>query len=210
MSYKSHSITEYSIGATLDDGQRTEFKAIQSGENEYYPVHEVDQRCNLGKLFQELAKICKSSKDIAILGELLQETNVINELVIDNISEYAQYFNVSRKKLTLLLAEADKSNLLYKINTGRYFVNPYILISPQININNYEAQELVQVRWKELTGLFTELEIEQIKEFSSFLGLDQGLRATEFNLSVAKYYAKNHTITDKQRKAYIKIGVIDE
>lgn len=204
MSYVTNKTITAKLKATTEDGVKFEFKADIGNDKEYFPVMEIDEKVNLMGIFKALSQICKSSKDILILGTIIEYANAYNEIIIPNQSSYAKELNISRKQLLGVLSRAEEVNLLYKLDTGRYLLNPYKILSESACKRNYKHQELVQVKWKEETGLFTELELEKLINLSKHLELDVCLRPTAFNISVAEQYHTKHQITDKQRKCVLK------
>jgi hypothetical protein len=208
MAYVTQTSTSAVIFATTDDGVRFALDGKISSNNIYYPVFELTERINLQNLFTALGTVAKSPQDLLILGRLLSDLNILNELVLPNISKFAESFGVSRSTVNSLLDRAVDTDLIYKLDTGRYLVNPFRIMGTGATAAGYAQQELVQVRWKELTGLLTELDITQLLALSKHLGLPYGLPGTNFNLSVAQYYASKQLITPKQRTALTKRGVI--
>jgi AraC-like DNA-binding protein len=208
MGYKTTKQTKVQIGATLDDGSRAMLEADVTVKGASYVVTELNERMNLRNTFKAISEACRSSADITILGEILERTDIQNEIRLHSLTEWAAQLNVSRKHLNTLLTRAEDASLLYKLNTGHYLLNPYKIMGAKASAAGYEIQELAQVRWKELTGLYTELEIQQLLDLSDYLKLENGLTPTYFNLSVAQYYSKNKTISPKQRTSMIKAGII--
>lgn len=204
MRYKREENTTATLQATLDDDTRIQFKAEINKIKEFYPVNEVDEKVNIMGMFKALSEICKSSSDIDILGSMIDGANALNEIVIPSITEFAEDMKVSRKHLNTLLNRAEEAKLLHKLGTGRYFLNPYKILGKTASGLDYQRQELIQVRWKEETGLFTELELEKLVNLSNYLELDVCLRPTQFNRSVAEHYSSKHQITDKQKKSVLK------
>jgi len=206
-------ITKETIHATLpailSNGQSIEFKAVIQKKNVYYQVAAIETRIDSYQYHQTLAVICKSSKDILLLSDLLHTANRLNDFVIHNITKSAEEFSTSRKNLTELLNRAVDASLLHKIDTGHYFVNPFLYMSKAaVGNSDYKQQELVQARWRETTGLLSQSDIASLVSLSTFLGQAVTLPGTEFNLSVAYYYSKHKIITPKQITAYKKRGVI--
>lgn len=208
MGYKTTKQTKVQLGATLDNGSRTILEADVTEKGASYVVTELNERMNLRNTFKAISEACRSSADITILGEILERTDIQNEVLLHNLTEWAAQLNVSRKHLNTLLTRAEDAALLYKLDTGHYMLNPYKIMGAKASSAGYEIQELAQVRWKELTGLYTELEIQQLLDVSDYLGLENGLTPTHFNLSVARYYSKHKTISPKQRASMIKAGII--
>ena len=204
MSYVTNKTITAKLKATLEDGTVCELKGDVSNTKEYYPIKELDERVNLMGLFKSLSQICKSSTDIVILGTIIEYANAHNEILIPNQTSYAKELGISRKQLIGVLTRAEEVNLLHKLYTGRYLLNPYKVMCESACARPYKHQELIQVRWKEETGLFTELELEKLINLSKHLELDVCLRPTAFNISVAEQYHTKHQITDKQRKCVLK------
>lgn len=189
--------------ATDENGNHLTLAATINSATTFYPVTEVTERMNMRNLFRTLATTLKSSNDILILGEVLHETNINNDIVICNISTYATRLGVSRSTLNALLQRATDANLFHKVDTGQYMVNPFMFMGAPATDKGYQQQELVQARWKELTGLLTDLEIRQLLNLRDYLGLPY-LAGTAFNVNVARYYASHNIITAKQRTALAK------
>lgn len=204
MRVNTHKETVAKLKATTEDGTKIEFKAEVTTNKEFYPVNEVDEKVNLMGLFKIMSEICKSGKDIKLLGQIIDYANGKNEIWLGNQTKLAEEFGVSRKHLSQLLKRAEEAKLLHKLDVGIYLLNPYKVLGESASKRTYKEQELIQVRWKSETGLITELELKQLIELSKHLELVVGLAPTEFNLSVASYYAGKHTITDKQRQALLK------
>ena len=204
MAYVTETNKSGRLGATTDDGDRIVFEGLIKSKKEYFPVKEVDEKFNLRNVFIAISEACRSSKDIEILGYLLERTDYNNYITISNLSELAEELGVSRKHLNTILKRAEEATLIHKIETGKYMVNPYKIMGASACKAGYETQELNQVRWKELTGLFTDLEIQQLIDLNKYMEFDVPLRPTSFNISIAEYYAKNKFITDKQRESLVK------
>ena len=204
MAYVTETNKTASLGATTDDGVRITLDGVIRQNTTYFPVKEVDEKFNLRNVFIAISEACRSSKDIEILGYLLERTDYNNYITISNLSELAEELGVSRKHLNTILKRAEEATLIHKIETGKYMVNPYKIMGASACKAGYETQELNQVRWKELTGLFTDLEIQQLIDLNKYMEFDVPLRPTSFNISIAEYYAKNKFITDKQRESLVK------
>lgn len=204
MAYTIESSMLCSVGATLDDGNRMQLSAIVSDKKGFYKVHEMNGRHNDMELFEVIGEISKSGKDVKVVGIITRLADYNNKIVIPNISRFAENNDMSREALVKLLKRAVDSNLLFKIDTGYYMLNPYIIMSKGLTAAGMEAQELAQIKWREITGLLTQQMIDKIVNLSIHLGLSNILRATEFNLSVAEYYHSKGVITEKQKQAILK------
>lgn len=194
----------YQVNATTDDGKILLLNAIAKTKSTYYKVEEINGGINIMTLFMVLGKVCKSGLDTQTIGKLIDSADNNNEIVIVNISKFADANDISRESLKRLLNRATDEVLFHKIDTGHYMVNPYIIMSKGLTAGGYELQENRQIHWRKITGLITDKQLERLVKLGNYLGLQSALRATEFNLSVADYYASNGEITDKQRESLLK------
>lgn len=194
----------YQVNATTDDGKRLLLNGVTKTKSTYYKVEEINGGINIMTLFDVLAKVCKSGLDTQVIGKLIDSADKNNEITIVNISKFADTNDISRESLKRLLNRATDEALFYKIDTGHYMVNPYIIMSKGLTAGGYELQENRQIEWRKITGLITATQLNKLVVLGNYLGLQSALRATEFNLSVADYYASNGEITDKQREALVK------
>lgn len=195
----------YQVNATTDDGKRLLLNGVTKTKSTYYKVEEINGGINIMTLFDVLAKVCKSGLDTQVIGKLIDSADKNNEITIVNISKFADTNDISRESLKRLLNRATDEALFHKINTGHYMVNPYIIMSKGLTAGGYELQENRQIEWRKITGLITATQLNKLVVLGNYLGLQSALRATEFNLSVADYYASNGEITDKQREALAKL-----
>lgn len=194
----------YQVNATTDDGKILLLNAIAKTKSTYYKVEEINGGINIMTLFTVLGKVCKSGLDTQTIGKLIDSADNKNEVIIVNISKFADANDISRESLKRLLTRATDEALFHKIDTGHYMVNPYIIMSKGLTAGGYELQENRQIEWRRLTGLITDKQIQRLVNLGNYLELQSALRATEFNLSVADYYASNGEITDKQRESLLK------
>ena len=165
---------------------------------------EMNGRHNTMELFNALSQIAKSGNDNKIIGCLVNLANGTNEIHIHNMTKFAEEQEINKESLKKLFTRAVDNLLLYKISTGHYMLNPYIIMSKALTAAGMETQELTQIKWREVTGLLTQQQIDKIVNLSSHLELPTILRATEFNLSVAEYYHSKGVITEKQKQAILK------
>ena len=194
----------YQVNATTDDGKILLLNAIAKTKSTYYKVEEINGGVSIMTLFTVLGKVCKSGLDTQTIGKLIDSADNNNEVVIVNISKFADANDISRESLKRLLNRATDEALFHKIDTGHYMVNPYIIMSKGLTAGGYELQENRQIHWRKITGLITDKQLERLVKLGNYLELQSALRATEFNLSVADYYASNGEITDKQRESLLK------
>lgn len=194
----------YQVNAITDDGNRVLLNGVTKTKSTYYKIEEINGGINIMTLFNVLGKVCKSSADTQAIGKLIESADRNNEITILNIGKFADTNEIGREAFKKLLKRATDESLFHKIDTGHYMVNPYIIMSKGLTAGGYELQENRQIYWRKITGLITDKQLERLVKLGNYLELPSALRATEFNLSVADYYASNGEITDKQREALLK------
>lgn len=204
MAYVKEETSIYSVNVTSENGEIFSMDKTLPIKSSYFKIHEMNGRHNDMELFEVIGEISKSGKDVKVVGIITRLADYNNKIVIPNISRFAENNDMSREALVKLLKRAVDSKLLFKIDTGYYMLNPYIIMSKGLTSAGFEAQELAQIKWREITGLLTQQMIDKIVNLSIHLGLSNILRATEFNLSVAEYYHSKGVITEKQKQAILK------
>lgn len=204
MAYTIESSTVCSVKAVTENGDSLVMSGVTTERKGYYKVHEMNGRHNTMELFNALSQIAKSGNDNKIIGCLVNLANGTNEIHIHNMTKFAEEQEINKESLKKLFTRAVDNLLLYKISTGHYMLNPYIIMSKALTAAGMETQELAQIKWREVTGLLTQQQIDKIVNLSSHLELPTILRATEFNLSVAEYYHSKGVITEKQKQAILK------
>lgn len=199
--------TTYSTGATTDDGTRIALTAVNPGSRKtYFKVEDMNIQGNSMTFMKALTKICKSSKDIEILGELINQADYNNDVHIPSLKDFANKYGIGIESLKKLLQRATQELLFHKIGTGYYMVNPHIIMCVKLTSAGYSIQELAQIRWRTITGLLTEKQLNKLIKLNQWLQLSSPLRANEFNLSLAEYFHKHRTLTKPQLE---KLGVKD-
>ena len=204
MAYVKEETSIYSVNVTSENGEIFSMNKAVPAKSSYFKIHEMNGRHNDMELFEVIGEISKSGKDVKVVGIITRLADYNNKIVIPNISRFAENNDMSREALVKLLKRAVDSKLLFKIDTGYYMLNPYIIMSKGLTSAGFEAQELAQIKWREITGLLTQQMIDKIVNLSIHLGLSNILRATEFNLSVAEHYHSKGVITEKQKQAILK------
>ena len=204
MAYVKEETSIYSVNVTSENGEIFSMNKAVPAKSSYFKIHEMNGRHNDMELFEVIGEISKSGKDVKVVGIITRLADYNNKIVIPNISRFAENNDMSREALVKLLKRAVDSKLLFKIDTGYYMLNPYIIMSKGLTSAGFEAQELAQIKWREITGLLTQQMIDKIVNLSIHLGLSNILRASEFNLSVADYYHSKGVITEKQKQAILK------
>lgn len=204
MAVEINKTNTYHMRAKTEDGNEVTLTGVEETNGKWYNVTELNGKVSIMSLFEVLGKVSKSGKDNVIVGNLIELTNRNNEIHIPNIGKFANSQDASRETVKRLLKRVVDNELLHKLDTGHYMLNPYIIMSKGLTNGGYKLQENVQIQWRKVTGLLTDTQFSMLVDLSNHLGLETGLRATEFNLSVALYYSKKGEITDKQRKVLMK------
>jgi len=101
----------------------------------YYSIKNITSRINAMDLLAKMEETCKSPKDIRILNLLLDKHDSENKIRIDNVTNLAKELNISRSKLNELLKRWTNSYLLYKLDKGVYFINPFIFVGRRLRSN---------------------------------------------------------------------------
>lgn len=191
--------TIHSTSATLDNGDRLELTSkVNPIKKTFYKIEEMNIRANYMGYMSTLAKVCKSSKDIEIIGELINQADYNNDISIDSLTNFAKEYAVGIEALKKLLQRAVQEGLFHKIGTGYYMVDPHIIMGKRLTSAGYDLQELTQIRWRKLTGLLTDKQLDKLIKLNVWLKMDTPLRANEFNLSLAEYFYKHKKLTDLQ------------
>ena len=126
-------------------GEMTNIEGTLNESGAYYSVSKVTTRINMTNLFQIQAHICNSSKDIILLGELLERLDGDNRIVIPNQTQLAKDLAVSRLALSKVLKGMTTSGFAIKASQGVYIVNPFILIGKRTRSN--KERERLQHEW---------------------------------------------------------------
>lgn len=197
--------TIFTQKATFDDGVRVELIGqVPTGKKTFYKIEEMNIKANHMNYMNTLAKVCKSSKDIEIVGELINQADYNNDISIAPLTEFAKEYGIGIEALKKLLQRTVQEGLFHKIGTGYYMLNPYIIMGKKLTSASYDIQELTQIRWRKLTGVLTDKQLDKLIKLNQWLQLDSPLRANEFNLSLAEYFYKHRTLTKLQLE---KLGV---
>lgn len=191
--------TTYTTSATLNNGGRLDLSGkVDPTKKTFYKIEEMNIRANHMKYMSTLAKVCKSSKDIEIIGELINQADYNNDISIDSLTNFAKDYSVGIEALKKLLQRAVQEGLFHKIGTGYYMMDPHIIMSKKLTSAGYDLQELTQIRWRKLTGLLTDKQLDKLIKLNAWLKMDTPIRANEFNLSLAEYFHKHKKLTELQ------------
>jgi len=131
-------------------GESFTFEGISNVKTKYYSIKNITTRINSMDFLDTLEAICRSSKDIGIVNNLLELHGKDNILRVSNgIGNYSKKIGISRQKLSDVLKRMENLNLVYKLDIGVYFINPFIWIGRRVKSN--ELRENCQIEWESLT-----------------------------------------------------------
>jgi len=116
----------------------------------YYSIRKLNTKVMYMDLIDVQSKLCNSSKDIITFGVLFGKLKESNRLEIDNISKFCRKNDLSRIKVTNMLKKSVEIGFTIKIETGLYFVNPFVIRGTGFKTN--ESFEACQIEWESLTN----------------------------------------------------------
>lgn len=126
----------------------------------YYSIKNLNMRINYMDLIDYQSKICNSSKDILLFGDLFRHLDTNNYLHI-NVSKWAKEHEYSRSKVNIVLKKAIDCGFIVKISSGIYFVNPFVIRG--LGFKNNELFEACQHKWNTInTHSFDQDKLEGI------------------------------------------------
>ena len=127
------------------NGEIQSMLATQVNAQKYYNITKLTTRINNMDFTDIQANICRSSRDIRLLGELLdlQGSDGRIRLVI---TSFAQKHSVTRLVVDNITKRSLEHDLFKKEDRGVYFINPYVFIGRKIRSN--QQRESLQVEWK--------------------------------------------------------------
>lgn len=131
-----------------ETGELTSIQGEHHESNRYYRVSKLTTRINSMDLFDIMGKICKSGKDNNLLGTLMHKVTEDNRLKFENISHGAKELGIARSKLNDFLkrmCDVRPERLAIKIDTGIYFINPFIFTGKRTRSN--KLREELQDEW---------------------------------------------------------------
>lgn len=194
--------TTYSIPLITDDGTKLVATATDKYRNNN-KASKLNGRVHTMDLLQMMSEITKSSKDILILKSIIKETDIANEIKLVNVEKFAVKANTSVESLRKVLTRACEIGLLHKLDTAYYMLNPFVLLSQGLTFAKDGRQFDVQVRWRELTNVYTESDIIALDNLASFVNAET-LPPLPILISIANQYKSKGMVTDKQKAVVLK------
>ena len=115
--------------------------------DKYYSIRKLNIKVCYMDLIEAQSKVCNSSKDILLFGDLFRKLNRDNRLEI-NISKFCRDNNHSRTRVTLMLKKSVECGFAIKEDRGLYFINPFIIRGMSFRSN--ESFEQAQLEWESI------------------------------------------------------------
>ena len=194
--------TSYSIPIITDDGVRLTATAVDKYKNDN-KASKLNGRVHTMDFLQMMSEIAKSSKDILIIKEIVKEADVTNDIKLVNIEKFAESIETSVESLRKVLKRAVDTGLLYKIDTGHYMLNPFVLLSKGLTFAKDGKQFDMQMRWREYTSMCAESDIIALDQLAAFVNVP-ALPAVPILISIANQYISKGAVTDKQKEVVAK------
>lgn len=203
------------LTAIASDGSKIPIEGTRTITQTNYSIRNLNSRIYLNKgkgmqdLFTTQASICNSKKSIEMFRELLIHTNNLHMLRM-SAKKFAELMDVTRNTASIFFKKCTVNNLLLKIETNEYLVNPF-LFTP-IGAKAEIIQE-AQSQWAEIK-LASNLEDPEISgladdarklideyELTTALAL---LLMNNFFISILSQYRDGKRLTKKQVDALVK------
>ncbi len=194
--------TTYSIPIVTPDGTQLNADAV----DKYRAVNKakkLNARIQTMDFLQIMSEVAKSSKDILILKDIIKEADVANEIKLINITKFADGIGAGVTAVKGILGRACEHGLLYKIDTGHYMMNPYVLLSKGLTYTTDDGQAVAQGRWFNYSVVMTESDQIAVDKLASFVNTP-ALYAVPIVVSIANYYVSKGKISDKQKAVALR------
>ena len=135
----SRLVVKTSAGTTIPLTQTTHT------EEHFSKVRNLNARINIMDFFEAQEQICKSSKDITILKEMLLWSS--KSAIFNNITGFATKYSHPTATVNRLLKRARDVGLFAKVRRGEYMVNPYTITPTWLRGKDLES---LQSEWDRL------------------------------------------------------------
>lgn len=189
--------TTYSIPILTPEGTLLNAEATEKYKNPN-KAKKLNARIQTMDFLQIMSEVAKSSKDILILKDVINEADVANEIKLVNITKFADRIGAGVTAVKGILSRACEHGLLYKIDTGHYMMNPYVLLSKGLTYATDDSQVVAQSRWTNYSTVFTESDRIAVDKLANFVNAP-ALYAVPIVVSIANYYVSKGKVSDKQK-----------
>ena len=132
--YEKVSSKEERVDYTSQDGKKASMTTTTTDTEKRHFIKKLNSRIRLSKdnsmdLFRIQEKICFSSNDIKLFRGILVHTSR-EHLFSKSAVELANEFNITRPTASNFLKKCRENNLLFKVVTNKYLVNPFMFTPP--------------------------------------------------------------------------------
>ena len=194
--------TTYSIPILTPEGTRLNAEATEKYKNPN-KAKKLNARIHTMDFLQIMSEVAKSSKDILILKDVINEADVANEIKLVNITKFADRIGAGVTAVKGILSRACEHGLLYKIDTGHYMMNPYVLLSKGLTYATDDSQVVAQSRWTNYSTVFTESDRIAVNKLAHFVDAP-ALYTVPIIVSIANQYVSKGKVSDKQKAVVLK------
>ena len=142
---RENNTREYFMASIVDsNGELHPIEAIKDTTNRYYRIKRINLKVCYMDFIEVQAKLCRSSKDILIFGNLFNKVDRENELRI-NVTQFCKKHNYTRSRINKMLQESIEVDFTKKLDRGIYLINPFILKGKGCS---NETLERLQKEWR--------------------------------------------------------------
>lgn len=194
--------TTYSIPILTPEGTLLNAEATEKYKNSN-KAKKLNARIQTMDFLQIMSEVAKSSKDILILKDVINEADVANEIKLVNITKFADRIGAGVTAVKGILSRACEHGLLYKIDTGHYMMNPYVLLSKGLTYATDDSQVIAQSRWTNYSTVFTESDRIAVDKLAHFVDAP-ALYTIPIIVSIANQYVSKGKVSDKQKAVVLK------
>ena len=141
---KESNTREYFMASIVDsNGELHPIEAIKDTSNRYFTIKRINLKVCYMDFIKIQSKLCRSSKDILIFGDLFNKVDRENELRI-NVTQFCKKYGYTRSRINKMLKEAIEVGFVKKLDRGLYLINPFVLKGKGCS---NETLERLQLEW---------------------------------------------------------------
>jgi len=133
----------FSASIVDSNGELHPINAIKETNNKYYSIRRLNLKICYMDFITIQSKLCRSSNDILIFGNLFDKVDKENELRI-SVTAFCEKHNFTRSRVNKMLQEAVAFDFAKKEDIGLYKINPFILKGKRCS---NETIERLQREW---------------------------------------------------------------
>ena len=130
-----------------ETGESIQLKHTSIKQSMYYTIKKLNVKVAQMDIAEAQANICKSSKDIKVFWNIVDELDKYNESRT-SATVMSKRLGVSRSKVSQILSASVKNDFLKKIDRGIYKANPFMIRSKGATNQTIEDS---QAEWNHIT-----------------------------------------------------------